>query len=71
MSFSLRDRLCSSGRSPSSELGQARRRLLPLRFFFIVTPFYRVAFTLWVCGGVYGSGMEVCVCVWGGAREGR
>lgn len=37
MSFSLRERLCSSGRSVSSELGQARCRL-PLRFFFIVTP---------------------------------
>lgn len=37
MSFSLRERLCSSGRSVSSELGQARRILL-LRFFFIVTP---------------------------------
>lgn len=37
MSFSLRERLCSSGRSVISELGQARRTLL-LRFFFIVTP---------------------------------
>lgn len=40
MSFSLRERLCSSGRSVSSELGQARRGLL-LRFFFIVTPLTR------------------------------
>lgn len=37
MSFSLRERLCSSGRSGSSELGHARRRLL-LRVFFMMTP---------------------------------
>lgn len=63
MSFSLRERLCSSGRSPSSELGQARRRLLPLRFFFIVTPF---------TGWPSPSG-GVCVCVGGatGRKVGR
>lgn len=49
MSFSLRDRLCSSGRSLSSELGQACRTL-PLRFFFMVTP---IAPAL---GGTRGAG---------------
>lgn len=54
MSFSLRERLCSSGRSASSELGQARRRLL-LRFFFIVTPFFqnRIFFSFFKPGGLH------------------